>query len=351
MRMALTIPFSGVPLRDLGPLAHAAEEEGYDSLWSAEATELDGITPLVVAAQHTERVRLVTGIISVYTRGPAILAQTAAALADLSGGRFVLGLGSGYRQYEFEGFGVDFEGRRDIQEEALPLLLDLLHKKRADHRGKHFRFKIDGEYELFPHALQQPHPPIFLAGATDRSIAVAARMGFGLLLSTWTPFEGLARQIAHYRSELAHTPAALRKNPSRGHVDVARYVYVADTDARARAESEAVILRHLAHFSSGHTSGYLGTVNAGRNDYDGLLRDVILHGSRATVIEKIERLRAIGADSLMLHYPPWYGADKAIASLEKFAAEVMPKFAAAARAGEGLGAKSARPDEAHAVGI
>ena len=60
MRMALTIPFSGVPLRDLGPLAHAAEEDGYDSLWSAEATELDGITPLVVAAQHTERVRLVT---------------------------------------------------------------------------------------------------------------------------------------------------------------------------------------------------------------------------------------------------------------------------------------------------
>ena len=69
-----------------------------------------------------------------------------------------------------------------------------------------------------------------------------------------------------------------------------RYVYVAETDARARAESEAVILRHLAHFSSGHTSGYLGTVSAGRSDYDGLSRDVILHGSPATVIAKIEQL-------------------------------------------------------------
>ena len=256
----------------------------------------------------------------------------------------MLGLGSGYRQYEFEGFGVDFERRRDIQEEALPLLLDLLHKKRADHRGKHFRFKIDGEYELFPHALQQPHPPIFLAGATDRSIGLAARMGFGLLLSTWTPFDGLARQIAHYRRELEHTPVELRKNPSRGHVDVARYVYVAETDARARTESEAVILRHLAHFSSGHTSGYLGTVNAGRSDYDGLLRDVILHGSPATVIEKIERLRAIGANSLMLHYPPWYGAERALASLELFAREVMPKFSA--RASDGFAAKADRPDEA-----
>ena len=88
---------------------------------------------------------------------------------------------------------------------------------------------------------------------------------------------------------------------------------------------------------------------SGRSDYDGLLRDVILHGSPATVIEKIERLRAIGASSLMLHYPPWYGAEKAIASLEKFAGEVMPKFAAAARAGDGLGARSAQPGEAHAA--
>ena len=112
----------------------------------------------------------------------------------------------------------------------------------------------------------------------------------------------------------------------------------------------------LKHFASGHTSGYLGTVSeggaTGRRDYDTLARDIILHGSPATVVEKIERMRDMtGASSVMLHYPPWYGADKAIASLEKFAAEVMPKFAAAARAGEGLGAKSAPPDEAHAVGI
>ena len=368
--MEFGILFTSHPNQDVEPYprrdVHArvtreilrADQLGFDYAWLAEHHFSDqyGIMPDVFVyagylAALTKRIKIATAVVTLPLANPVRVAENAAFVDILSGGRFVLGLGSGYRQYEFEGFGVDFEGRRDIQEEALPLLLDLLHKKRADHRGKHFRFKIDGEYELFPHALQQPHPPIFLAGATDRSIAVAARMGFGLLLSTWTPFEGLARQIAHYRSELAHTPAALRKNPSRGHVDVARYVYVADTDARARAESEAVILRHLAHFSSGHTSGYLGTVNAGRSDYDGLLRDVILHGSPATVIEKIERLRAIGADSLMLHYPPWYGADRAIASLEKFAAEVMPKFSAAGRAGEGLGAKSAGPDEAHAVRI
>jgi alkanesulfonate monooxygenase SsuD/methylene tetrahydromethanopterin reductase-like flavin-dependent oxidoreductase (luciferase family) len=97
-------------------------------------------------------------------------------------------------------------------------------------------------------------------------------------------------------------------------------------------------LRHLAHFSSGHTSGYLGTVseNAGATgrDYDALSRDIILHGSPATVVEKIEQLAAMtGVSSIMLHYPPWYGVEKALASLELFAGEVMPKFAAAQRAG------------------
>ena len=59
----MTIPFTGVPLRELGPLVRRIEDAGYDSVWSAEATELDGFTPLVVAAEHSERLRLVTGIV------------------------------------------------------------------------------------------------------------------------------------------------------------------------------------------------------------------------------------------------------------------------------------------------
>jgi probable F420-dependent oxidoreductase len=90
----MTIPFEGVSLRELGALAQRAEAAGYEGLWSAESTHYDGFTPLVVAAEHTERVRLVTGIVNVFTRGPALLAQTAASLADVSGGRFVLGLGA-----------------------------------------------------------------------------------------------------------------------------------------------------------------------------------------------------------------------------------------------------------------
>jgi alkanesulfonate monooxygenase SsuD/methylene tetrahydromethanopterin reductase-like flavin-dependent oxidoreductase (luciferase family) len=74
-------------------------------------------------------------------------------------------------------------------------------------------------------------------------------------------------------------------------------------------------------------------VGAKPRDYDALTRDIILHGSPATVVAKIEQLHAMaGNSSVMLHFPPWYGAEKALASLELFASEVMPKFRQTPRA-------------------
>jgi alkanesulfonate monooxygenase SsuD/methylene tetrahydromethanopterin reductase-like flavin-dependent oxidoreductase (luciferase family) len=350
--MEFGILFTSHPNTDSEPYPHRsvharvtreivrADELGYDYAWLAEHhfSNEYGIMPDVFVyagylAALTRRIRIATAVVTLPLANPVRVAENAAFLDILSGGRFVLGLGSGYRKYEFDGFGVDFETRRDIQEEALPLLMELLQKKRTAHRGKHFRFDIGDAYELFPHALQEPYPPVYLAGATERSITVAGRMGFGLLLSSWTPFAELARQTARYRALLEETPARLRANPARGHIDVARLVYVAETDEAARRDSEAGILRHLAHFSSGHASGYLGTVQektvGDRSGYEALAHDIILHGSPATVAEKIAHLRdAVGATSIMVHYPPWYGSDKALASLQLFATEVAPKFKA-----------------------
>lgn len=71
-----------------------AEAEGYTDLWTGETGGPDGFTPLVLSAAWTEKIRLGTGIVGVFTRGPALLAQQAAALTDASSGRFVLGIGA-----------------------------------------------------------------------------------------------------------------------------------------------------------------------------------------------------------------------------------------------------------------
>src|SRR5918912_1334971 len=105
----MTIPFTDVPLDELGALVRRVEDAGYDSVWSAESTDYDGFTPLVVAAEHSERLRLATGIVNVYTRGPALLAQTAAAMADVSRGRFVLGLGASSNVIVEQWNGIPYE--------------------------------------------------------------------------------------------------------------------------------------------------------------------------------------------------------------------------------------------------
>ena len=191
-------PHRDVHARVTHEIMHA-EELGFDYAWVAEHhfSNEYGIMPDVFVyvgylAALTKRIKIGTAVVTLPLANPLRVAENAAFVDILSNGRFALGLGSGYRKYEFDGFGADFEERRDVQEEVLLLLMDIFLNKRVNHQGKHFNFKVDGQYELFPHSLQQPHPPIFLAGATERSIAVAGRMGFGLMLSTWTPFGAAA---------------------------------------------------------------------------------------------------------------------------------------------------------------
>ena len=358
--MEFGILFTSHPNKEREPYPHqavharvtdeivAADRLGFDYAWVAEhhfSTEY-GIMPDVwvyasYLAALTKRIKLGMAVVTLPLANPVRVVENAAFVDILSGGRVALGLGSGYRKYEFDGFGLDFDARRDMQEEAVAVLLDLFRKGRVSHQGQFFTARIDGDFELLPRSLQSPHPPLFLAGATDRSIGVAGRLGFGLMLSTLTPFEALANQVAHYRANLAEASEEGRRNPACGQVDIARWVYVAETDAKAKQESEEGLLRHLRHFFGGHQSGYLGQVSQGKDsvssglNYDTLARSTIIHGSPATVIARIEELKAkTGLGSLMLHYPPWYGTEKAKASLELFAGEVMPRFRPRVRAAE-----------------
>jgi probable F420-dependent oxidoreductase len=93
-RWGLTLPLPGLSLPDHEEHVRRAEAAGYTDLWSGETQGPDGFTPLALAAAWTDQVRLATGVVGVFTRGPALLAQQAAALQDASGGRFVLGIGA-----------------------------------------------------------------------------------------------------------------------------------------------------------------------------------------------------------------------------------------------------------------
>jgi alkanesulfonate monooxygenase SsuD/methylene tetrahydromethanopterin reductase-like flavin-dependent oxidoreductase (luciferase family) len=145
-----------------------------------------------------------------------------------------------------------------------------------------------------------------MAAGTDRSMAYAARHGFGLMLSTLPSADTLAKQIGFYRTHLKDAPTPLDRNPAFGKIDIARWVYVAESDAQAKADTEHGIVKHISHFMSGATAGYLGNVSEKNRvdtlNYDDLNATTLLHGSPQTVVRKLKALEAkTGMTSLLLH--------------------------------------------------
>jgi probable F420-dependent oxidoreductase len=180
----MTIPFTGVPLRELGPLVRRIEDAGYDDVWSAEATEFDGFTPLAVAAVNSERLRLVSGIVNVFTRGPALLAQSASAMAHLSRGRFVLGLGASSNVIVEQWNGIAFRRPLAKVEETVRYMRAVLGGERGP-----------GGFKL---AVPPAEPvPIVLAALRERMLRLAGEVADGVF-TNFLPLSGVERVLTEF---------------------------------------------------------------------------------------------------------------------------------------------------------
>ena len=91
-RWGITLPLQSMPLEAQRDIVAGLPDLGYTDAWSSELSGIDAFTPLVLASQWTDQIRFGTAIAAIYTRGPALLAMTAATLADLAPGRFVMGI-------------------------------------------------------------------------------------------------------------------------------------------------------------------------------------------------------------------------------------------------------------------
>ena len=181
LRWGLTVPFTGIPLAEHGELYRGIEAAGYDDVWTSETAGHDGFTPLALAAAHTERLRLATGVVNPYTRGPAVLAQHCAALADVSRGRFVLGLGSSSNVIVERWNGVPFEKPLSRMRAAIEGLRPVL----AGDRGPGgFKLETPPAYPV----------PIVVAALRGKMLGLAAELGDGAF-TNFLPLSG-TRQVA-----------------------------------------------------------------------------------------------------------------------------------------------------------
>lgn len=173
------------PLAEAPRLAQEAEEAGVAALWTAEASH-DPFLPIALAAVRTERLELGTAIAVAFARSPTALASTAWDLAKLSGGRFVLGLGTQVRAHIERRFGMPWSGHPVPQLREYVAVLRAAWAawqtgERPSFRGEHYQLTLMSPF-FDPGPIDHPAIPVYLAGVGAGMTALAGEVADGLIV-------------------------------------------------------------------------------------------------------------------------------------------------------------------------
>jgi len=305
-RYGITIPFDGVPLTEHHRWFDDLLGLGYTDVWSAETDGLDGFTPLALAAAWTPALQLGVAIIPAYTRGPALLAQSVAAMAEVAPGRFTFGLGTSSDVIVSKWNGVPFSEPYKRVRDTIAFLREALAGEKVT--TAYDTFEVKGFRLARP--VDQP-PPIFLAALRPGMLRLAGRAADGVIVN-WLS----ATDVATVTPELgADIPVAARifVIPSED-ADMARAVGRRMITAYLNVGVYAEFHRWLGRgdvlgpmwqlWKDGDRKGALAAIP------DEVVDDLIVHGSFAACRDQVDRYVANGVDIPVLAVLP-FGVDLA----------------------------------------
>jgi alkanesulfonate monooxygenase SsuD/methylene tetrahydromethanopterin reductase-like flavin-dependent oxidoreductase (luciferase family) len=270
---------------------------------------------LMALAMRTSKLRLGSAVMVLPWHNPVLLAEQAATLDLLSGGRLDFGIGKGYRHNEFTGFGIAQEEAVARFEEALEVITrSWLSRARFSHYGRFWTFE---DILVEPPPAQQPHPPLWVAAGNPASIRRAAARGFNLILDQYASPQAIGERISIYRAERkAH---GLAFNPMR--VAVARHLYI----AKDKPDTEAALAR-LAQFNartvavSRTPDGKTGSHVLAYADKAGATEANALFGTPDEINSRLDAIRNAGAEYVLLV------VSGGIDQLRCFKRDIMPNF-------------------------
>lgn len=193
------------------------EELGFESLWVWDHILLgvephfpiiESLTLLTAVAARTRRIKLGTGVLVLPLRNPLVLAKQLSSIDQISNGRLIAGMASGWYKREFDAVGVPFERRGKIMDENIEILTRLWTEDmvRAQYGAYNLRNSV-----MFPKPAQRPRPPILIGGYVDRVLRRAGTKGDGWLTYFYTP-ESFARsweKVRRFAEEAGRDPAVL----------------------------------------------------------------------------------------------------------------------------------------------
>ena len=281
----ITIPFDGVPLHDHRRWFDELADLGYTDVWSSEVDGADAFTPLALAAAWAPGLQLGTAIAPAFTRGPAVLAQSVAALAEAAPGRFRFGLGASSPVIVSDWNGIPFDSPYQRVRDTLRFLRSALagEKVTADYDT----FSVRGFRLARPVAVP---PPLFVAALRPGMLRLAGREGDGAILN-WLSADDVPRAVAEIGpdKEVVARIFVLPTEDAAAARAVGRRMITAYLNVPAYAEFQRWLGRGPRlqamwdAWSVGDRKGALAAVT------DDVVDELVVHGSPAACREHIAR--------------------------------------------------------------
>jgi alkanesulfonate monooxygenase SsuD/methylene tetrahydromethanopterin reductase-like flavin-dependent oxidoreductase (luciferase family) len=315
----------GAALRRSVDAVVCAEAAGFDDVWIAEHHFMPyGVCPSAVtfsahALGLTRRIVVGTAVSVLSTAHPVAVAEQAALLDHLSGGRFRLGVGRGGPWVDLEVFGTGVDRYEHGFAESLDLVLECLTTGRARANGEHFTFR---EVPMVPTPLSVP--PLAVACTSRGTVELAAARGLPMLLGMHIGDEDKAAMVRLYDQ----TAAAAGRAPATAEHISAVLAYVGDDRERARADLRAAMPGWLTAGLSAHTP-VDGRPRPSRDPhaYTELLCSLHPVGSPDECVERLlASARRTGIEHVIMMVEGAGSREQTLANITRLGAQVLPRL-------------------------
>ncbi len=307
-----------------------AEKVGFDSVWLSEHHFLeDGYcpSPLAMAAAMaavTENIRIGTGALILPLHNPVRVAEDAAVVDNISGGRFDLGVAIGYRKEEFDGFGLSIKNRPSLVEEGIDILLRSWAPGTFSYEGKRFQYE---NIDVTPKPVQKPHIPLYIGAFEEPAVKRAGRLGYPLLIGPGRTMEMIRDTLGWYNTvaeEAGHDPKGVE------HV-LLRETFVSSGKKSALEGGERYIINmYKFYLTLGIKIFIRGEQVKGPDDplFEHMAEDRFIIGTPEHCAEEIDKYRReVGINNIACRMVfPQAPPEETSRCIELFGSEVIPAF-------------------------
>jgi alkanesulfonate monooxygenase SsuD/methylene tetrahydromethanopterin reductase-like flavin-dependent oxidoreductase (luciferase family) len=306
--------------------ARMAKQAGFDALaaghhyLSPPYQSIQSLPLLTRLAAEAPGLELVLAVLLMSMLNPVQTAEEVASLDVMSEGKVVFGFGIGYRDQEYEAFGITSRQRVPRMLEALDLIKRLWTEEVVTFEGKHFQVH-DATCTIRP--VQKPSPPIWIAANADPAVVRTARLGLSWFINPHAPLPTIERQWERYKQALAEA-----NQPMPAARPIALEAHVAPTHEEAIAIAQPFLEAKYEAYAQWGQDKALPGEESFRVPFEDLARDRFVLGTPDEVIEQIEgRIRRLDANYLIFRMGwPGMEGNKVLRVIEMMGERVLPYF-------------------------